>query len=124
MGGPLHFCRKVGCNALIGHTGYCAAHEHLERDKQRAYDRGRSTALRRLYHSRMWRRLRLKKLTADPFCEYCEEDRQALATEVDHYEAVEDENDPRMWDYLNLRSACKRCHSRKTATDDGGFGNE
>jgi 5-methylcytosine-specific restriction protein A len=38
--------------------------------------------------------------------------------DVDH---IDGDSDNDAWD--NLRSRCHPCHSRKTATHDGGFGN-
>jgi 5-methylcytosine-specific restriction protein A len=31
-------------------------------------------------------------------------------------------NEALFWDWSNLRSMTASCHSRKTATEDGGFG--
>ena len=45
-----------------------------------------------------------------------------MATDVDHI--VPHRGDARLlYDENNLQSLCKSCHSRKTATEDGGFGN-
>lgn len=44
------------------------------------------------------------------------------ATEVDHI--VPHRGDERLFrDEKNLQSLCRPCHSRKTAVEDGGFGN-
>ena len=32
-------------------------------------------------------------------------------------------NQQLIWDENNLQALCKSCHSRKTAREDGGFGN-
>lgn len=43
--------------------------------------------------------------------------------DCDHIEAHEGNSDPRFWDMSNLQLLCHdRCHARKTATKDGGFG--
>lgn len=63
-----------------------------------------------------WRQLRARFLRQHSYCEMCGE----LATEVDHRlprraGGTDDED--------NLQPLCKRCHSRKTAREDGGYGN-
>jgi 5-methylcytosine-specific restriction protein A len=44
------------------------------------------------------------------------------ATVVDHIKPHQ--GDPELfWDSENLQALCAPCHSRKTASEDGGFGN-
>jgi len=84
----------------------------LHDDRQSAHKRG---------YGRAWQRLRALKLATDPLCEYCKaRNRITPATEVDHYKPRERGGTD---DWENLRSACKSCHSSKTAREDGGFGN-
>ena len=45
-----------------------------------------------------------------------------MAREVDHIEPHKGD-DTLFWDQDNWQPLCKPCHSRKTATEDGGFGN-
>ena len=66
-----------------------------------------------IYNSKQWKRLRLYKLRLTPLCEYCDPAKPRPAVEVDHFKAIADGGDP--FDLDNLRSACKRCHSQKTA---------
>ena len=66
----------------------------------------------RIYESVRWRKLRALKLRTTPLCEYCPSDRKRAATEVDHYVAIAAGGEP--WEWDNLRSACKSCHSQKT----------
>lgn len=42
---------------------------------------------------------------------------------VDHIQAVTGPDDPQFWNPANHASRCISCHSRKTAQEDGGFGN-
>jgi 5-methylcytosine-specific restriction protein A len=70
------------------------------------------------YNTAMWRKLRAAKLRADPMCEYCPPQSQALATEVDHRVAINNGGNP--WDWGNLASSCHECHSSKTAADKTG----
>lgn len=87
-----------------------------KRDRQRHYDARRDSPSKRGYDVH-WKRLRKMKLTRDPVCETVDCGRPA--SEVDHVLplAKGGEND---WE--NLQSLCHPCHSRKTATEDGGFG--
>ena len=66
----------------------------------------------KIYDKRRWRRLRRKKLSADPLCEYCPAGKITPATQVDHVLAINDGGDPWAWD--NLKSTCAPCHSSKT----------
>jgi 5-methylcytosine-specific restriction protein A len=86
-----------------------------------ASDAARGTAAQRGYGSR-WQRLRLAVLAERPLCEDCKlRNVVAEATEVDHIDG-KGPLGPRGYDLDNLRPLCKRCHSRKTARDNGGFG--
>lgn len=68
-----------------------------------------------IYNSSRWQRTRALKLRTNPLCEYCVSHKK-LATEVDHKKAISDGGDPWAWD--NLASACKSCHSKKTANNE------
>jgi len=70
----------------------------------------------RPHNDRRWRRLRAAKLAADPFCGYCPPGALTAATEVDHIVPVS-KGGP-MWDWDNLKSSCKPCHSKKTCYVD------
>ncbi len=61
-------------------------------------------------------------LCVDPFGEHPET--VTLAVHVDHREAVSGPDDPRFFDMDELQGMCGPCHSRKTASEDGGFGNQ
>ena len=54
---------------------------------------------------------------------HCErEGRLTSATEADYIKAHKG-NRKLSWDRKNWQSLCKSCHSTKTASEDGGFGN-
>lgn len=70
-------------------------------------------------NSARWRRLRQKVLRREPLCRECRrEGRLTPATVVDH-----DNGDPNDNRLDNLVSLCPSHHARKTAQQDGGFGN-
>ncbi|MDR3362397.1 MAG: HNH endonuclease [Desulfovibrio sp.] len=72
---------------------------------------------RRIYNLKTWKYVRLSKLSASPWCEYC----GAPASQVDHITPVESGGHP--FDMDNLQCLCQTCHSRKSAAEDGGYGN-
>jgi 5-methylcytosine-specific restriction enzyme A len=111
MARALHVCPEPGCVELVkAGSRYCVRHTRLSRPED-----VRKSSHRRGY-DRTWRRVRDAFLDAHPDCVEC----GAAATEVDHALALKD-GGTHDWD--NLRSVCKRCHSRKTAKVDGAFGN-
>ena len=111
---PLRPCKKPGCRNLT-RSGWCDEHKPVYRD-----DRGSANS--RGYTAR-WRRERARYLAEHPWCAECQrQGRLEPATEVDHI--VPHKGDQALfWDRGNWQGLCKRCHSRKTAGEDGGFGN-
>jgi 5-methylcytosine-specific restriction endonuclease McrA len=75
----------------------------------------------RFYDLRIWRdHIRPQKLRQNPLCEYCQERNVVqIASEVDHIDGDPENNLPE-----NHRSACKSCHSAKTARENGSLGRE
>jgi 5-methylcytosine-specific restriction protein A len=73
------------------------------------YDRTRGSAASRGYDAK-WRVVRAAHLKRYPACVWCAD----RATEVDHIDGNARNNVA-----ANLRSACKPCHSRRTARDQG-----
>ena len=115
---PKKLCAVPGCPNIInvGET-YCAEHLKL---KRKFGDRRRGSASSRGY-DRNWQRLRKLVLHSEPLCRECKRPgRHTPATEVDHIVplAAGGTND-----FENLQPLCHECHSRKTATENGGFGN-
>ena len=83
----------------------------------------RETTAQRGYNSR-WQKARLTFLASHPLCAECErQGKVTAATVVDH--VIPHKGDQRLfWDSENnWQSLCVTCHSRKTATEDNGFGN-
>ena len=70
-------------------------------------------------NSAAWRRLRAAVLDAEPLCRECAKaGRTTAASCVDHIDGDSHNNDT-----SNLQPLCSPCHSRKTAREDGGWGN-
>lgn len=68
------------------------------------------------YHSTRWRRLRERKLLANPLCEACaSRGRIIAATVVDHITPINEGG--AALDMQNLQSLCDRCHNRKSGRE-------
>ena len=88
-------------------------------------DQRRGTAASRGYGAK-WRRARAAYLAAHPLCECKEcmagEIRVRAAMVVDH--KIPHKGDMKLfWDRSNWQAMSKPCHDKKTASEDGGFGN-
>ena len=70
-----------------------------------------------------WQKARAGHLANSPLCVMCERDgRVTLATVVDH--STPHRGDMKLfWDSSNWQALSKECHDKKTAREDGGFGN-
>ena len=74
-------------------------------------------------HSTRWRKGREGHLREYPLCAECErQGAVTAATLVDHVTPHKGDYGL-FWDPTNWQSMCDPCHNRKTATEDGGFGN-
>lgn len=99
------------------------AHSQLQRKQRPPMRDHRPSACARGY-DRTWQRLRLMHIRAHPLCKLCEAQGLIVqAEDVDHV-IPHQGNDGLRLDPSNLQSLCKPCHSRKTATQDGGMGNQ
>lgn len=116
---PCKRCRKPTRNS----SGYCDRCEPKRKQADRDRDKRRGSAASRGYGSR-WQRARSAFLTAHPLCAECQQrGRVTVATDVDHIRPHK--GDPVLfWDRNNWQALCHACHSRKTASEDGGFGND
>ncbi|HHX0886543.1 TPA: HNH endonuclease [Pseudomonas aeruginosa] len=70
-----------------------------------------------------WQQARARFLAKHPLCRLCSDAGKVVAaTEVDHI--IPHRGDMELfWQESNWMALCKVCHSKKTATEDGGFGN-
>lgn len=113
-------CIHPGCRkyAVKGES-YCENHLKLVKS---ARERFRLSAYQRGYDSR-WAKARKAYLTAHPLCVECLKSGTITpATDVDHI--IPHKGDKTLfWDEKNWQALCHECHSRKTASEDGGFGN-
>lgn len=108
---PMVPCRHPGCPNLVPvGEKYCAEHKELHPEEVRS-------AAARGYNSK-WRRESKKFLKNHPLCQECLKKGIATpATVVDHI--VPHRGDPKLfWDRSNWQALCKKCHDRKTATED------
>jgi 5-methylcytosine-specific restriction enzyme A len=113
---PKHPCRHPGCARLVAEGRYCAPHATFA---QAVTDAERGNSAARGY-GRRWRELRAAVLAEQPLCASCAGGgRVEAATEVDH---VVPRSRGGGDEWSNLQALCKRCHSAKTAREDGGFG--
>ncbi len=107
-------CAIHGCPVLApaGHA-YCAEHEA---QRQKRVDENRTSQSRKNYGYK-WQNYSKRYLKLNEYCIKCPNKSEV----VDHIIPVESGGS--MWDPLNHQPMCKSCHSRKTASEDGGFGN-
>jgi len=110
-------CTHPGCSALVSKGSRCPAHP---------YEVHRSLAAKeynRLYNTARWRKRRVIYLRNHPLCCDCEA-RQVIksAQVVDHIQPHKGDT-ALFFDESNWQPLCKRCHDRKTAAENGGFGN-
>lgn len=82
----------------------------------RLTDQARPNAATRGYDW-AWQKTRARYLAAHPACAVC----HWPARHVDHIDGG-GPLAPNGHDWANLQSLCPSCHSRKTATTDGGYG--
>lgn len=71
------------------------------------------------YNGTRWRKLSATYRKRHPICEECH---VLPSAHVDHKDGRGPDG-PRGYDWDNLKALCRSCHSRKTASHDGGFGN-
>lgn len=119
---PQRVCRM--CPAIAKANGLCEGHQA----QAGASERARANSNARGYNDR-WRKYSKARLKTHRLCEVPDDapyathaGRPALASLTDHI--VPHKGDSVLfWDVNNHRSSCDSCHSRKTAMEEGGFGN-
>lgn len=121
---PLRPCIYPGCRAYASAGGcYCDAHQARMNEQRAARNKMRPTSTQMGYNSR-WAQARKAFITAHPLCAEClKKGKYTPATDVDHI-VPHKGNKILFWNRNNWQSLCHSCHSRKTAKEDGGYGNK
>ena len=118
-------CSYPGCGKST--TGArCSKHaEQTKRERserRRKADAARASSSDRGYGSK-WRKARDEYLRLNPWCVECQDEGvQVAAIAVDHRVPCKPTT-KEFWRRSNWQSLCRRHHSRKTARQDGAFGN-
>lgn len=123
---PRKVCAKPGCGKIASGT-FCDEHAAQRKNERKVaairYDEERGTAASRGYGSR-WSRYSKRFREQNPLCVMCKkEGKLKVGNCVDHIIPVNGPDDPLFWEPSNHQTLCTRCHSIKTASEDGGFGN-
>jgi 5-methylcytosine-specific restriction protein A len=113
--GAMKPCRTNGCPGLT-RGRFCDSHQLQENSRLAAQDE-RPGAGARGYDGRH-RDWRARILRRDPLCRIC---RAAPATTADHIIPLRRGG---RFTLENGQGVCAECHGRKTAQQDGGFGNQ
>jgi 5-methylcytosine-specific restriction enzyme A len=109
-----HQCSKPGCSELIKLGSRCSLHA-VDKQRPNANARGYDYA---------WRKVRASFLQKHPWCSDPFGDHKGqkrFALHVDHIKRLADGGAD---DESNYQGLCTHCHSKKTALQDGGFGNQ
>lgn len=114
---PKRPCSYPSCPELTDGR-YCERHE---KEMESEYNRNNRT-YKYLYNSTRWKKLRIKFLKENPLCEECKRHGVVTAAEVVDHIIPHKGNKELFWDEDNLQSLCKECHDRKTAKEDGRWG--
>ena len=115
---PLRPCARPGCPNLTK-SRYCEKHKKASRQ----YDKNRPSAYRRGY-TRNWEKYRKRYLKEHPLCVECYKKGILEPAEVVDHIIPHKGDMVLFWDPKNHQALSKRCHDRKTAKEDGGFGNK
>ena len=122
---PKKPCRAPGCHVL-GVEAYCPEHaakrKSKAKEKIKAYDKERGSAQDRGYDAK-WNRFAAAYRKSNPLCVMCEKvGVYTLAQCVDHI-IPHKGNMELFWDTDNVQGLCTKCHTTKTASEDGGWSN-
>ena len=110
-------CTHPGCKALATTGSRCNKHPYKVQRTAAAKVRNK------LYNTARWRRESKAYKAANPLCVECMRVGRVTAVAVTDHTIPHKGNEQLFWDQSNWQSLCKQCHDRKTATEDGGFGN-
>lgn len=107
-------CQHPRCHVLT-RDRYCEKHKPKD---------NRASAAKRGYCYK-WNKARIAYLVEHPLCECkaCQDSGQPLLADVVDHIIPHRGNMELFWDKKNWQAMNHICHSRKTAKEDGGFGN-
>lgn len=99
-------CKNRNCNRITHlREGLCPKHLASPKPQTRA----QKYPWHKLYKTAKWLKLRKKKLATNPLCELCKQPGNEIDHIFDHKGDV-----VLFYEWLNLQTLCKPCHSRKT----------
>jgi 5-methylcytosine-specific restriction endonuclease McrA len=112
---PKMFCQEDRCPQFAeAHSYRCTAHR---KENVNAWNKTqRDPSVKAFYASAEWKRLRERKLQANPVCELCDDQ---PATQVHHVIKAADDITRRL-DMTNLQSTCASCHGKESAKERKG----
>ena len=130
-------CRHPACKRLVDRPGYCDEHA---KHRQKQNDQIRGSSNDRGYGYK-WQKESKDYLLKNPLCACSEcaasNGHELLANVVDHItphklKEAKESNNPELirkaiklfWSRKNWQSMNKICHDKKTARENGGFGNQ
>jgi 5-methylcytosine-specific restriction protein A len=113
-------CNYPACGKLVHNASYCELHQKA---KRKIVDDRRGSSTERGYGYR-WQQVSKAFLKAHPICECddCKVSGVLLPSQVvDHI--IPHKGDMQLfWSRANWQAMNKKCHDKKTAKEDGGFG--
>jgi 5-methylcytosine-specific restriction protein A len=100
----------------------CSTCKERKEANDKEYNKQRGSAYERGYDN-WWRKYRKSFLRKNPLCVECLKNNLYIpSTRVDHI--IPHKGNRKLFrDPNNHQALCESCHNRKTATEDGGFGN-
>lgn len=118
----LRECGHPGCHTLT-RENYCDKHKQLHIRSQKEFERESPT--KRGYNYK-WTKARKVFLAQHPVCECpeCKASGHPLPANVVDHIIPHRGNQNLFWDENNWQAMNKRCHDKKTARENGGFGNK
>jgi 5-methylcytosine-specific restriction enzyme A len=115
-------CKHPSCGKLVQGIGYCPKHVYVESENKKQKEKTRESASARGYSSQ-WRKARIGYLAKHPLCTICNDNGRIVAGNVVDHIKPHLGDKGLFWDSDNWQTLCASCHGRKTAREDGGFGN-
>lgn len=111
-------CQYPGCRKAIPFgESHCEEHKKKRAnaivERKGANERG---------YTYKWQKASKAFLARHPLCVMCQHNGIVKAAEVVDHIKPHRGNQILFWDKKNWQPLCKKCHDRKTATEDGGFG--